>query len=154
MSQISGTYSGSSTKNLKRRTVAEIQRNVTKQSRRNAASRLLHANNDKEAIAAWKLDLNRILHIFNVCVVIHIRLVLTARLQTELAVTTHLVVSDVHHGVVDTHTMVSDMHRNMLKGLESSDDQYHLVSDVCTPLHHSMNDGHGRLDAGQVSYLD
>ena len=33
----------------------------------NAFSRLVYAKNDKEMIAAWKLDLNRILHVFNVC---------------------------------------------------------------------------------------
>ena len=49
------------------RTVAEIQRRVIKQSRRNVVSRLFHAKNDKETIAAWKSDLNRILHVFNVC---------------------------------------------------------------------------------------
>jgi hypothetical protein len=49
------------------RTVAEIQNKVIKQSGRNAVSRLLHASNDKEMIAAWKSELNRILVIFNVC---------------------------------------------------------------------------------------
>jgi hypothetical protein len=33
---------------------------------RNRFSRLVHAKNDKETIASWRLDLNRILHIFNV----------------------------------------------------------------------------------------
>lgn len=48
------------------RTVACIQKNVVKQSNRNAVSRLLRANNDKEAIAAWRQDLTRVLHVFNV----------------------------------------------------------------------------------------
>ena len=48
------------------RTVAEIQKRVIKQSRRNAVSKLFHARNDKETITAWKMDLNRILHVFNV----------------------------------------------------------------------------------------
>jgi hypothetical protein len=46
--------------------VAEIQRKVIKQSGRNAVSRLLHAKSDKETIAGWKLELNRILQVFNV----------------------------------------------------------------------------------------
>ena len=46
--------------------MTEIQRQITKQSGRGVASRLLFAKNDKETIAAWKSDLNRILHIFNV----------------------------------------------------------------------------------------
>ena len=49
------------------RTVAEIERKIIKQGGRHAISRLFHAKNDKETIAGWKLDLNRILHIFNVC---------------------------------------------------------------------------------------
>ena len=48
------------------RTVAEIQNKVIKQSGRNAASRLFHARNDKEIIAAWKSELSRILIVFNV----------------------------------------------------------------------------------------
>ena len=49
------------------RTVGEIQTKVIKQSGRNAAFRLFHARNDKEIIAAWKSELNRILVVFNVC---------------------------------------------------------------------------------------
>ena len=60
---------------------------------------------------------------------------LTARLQTELAVTTNVVVSDVYHGVVDTRAMVSDIRRKMIKGPEGADNQYQLVSDVCVPFH-------------------
>ena len=52
--------------------MAEIQREVIKQSGRYTATRLLHVKNDKEAIAAWKLDLNRILQVFNVRVLIHV----------------------------------------------------------------------------------
>ena len=48
------------------RTVAEIQNKVVKQSGRNAVSRLFHARNDKEALGAWKSELNRILVVFNV----------------------------------------------------------------------------------------
>jgi len=49
-----------------RRTVAEIQRNIVERAKRNAVTRLFHAKNDKETIATWRLDLNRILHVFNV----------------------------------------------------------------------------------------
>ena len=49
------------------RAVAEIQRRIVKQGKRNAISRHLHARNDKDKIAAWRTDLVRILHIFNVC---------------------------------------------------------------------------------------
>ena len=49
-----------------RRTVAEIQRKVIKRSGRHSVSRFLHSRDDKDAIAAWKSDLNRILIVFNV----------------------------------------------------------------------------------------
>jgi hypothetical protein len=39
---------------------------VVKNSKRNPVSRLFRAKNDEDAIAAWRQDLNRILHIFNV----------------------------------------------------------------------------------------
>jgi len=49
------------------RTVAEIQGKVIKRSGRNIVSRLFRAKDDAGAIAAWKLELNRILQVFNVC---------------------------------------------------------------------------------------
>ncbi|KAF9790592.1 P-loop containing nucleoside triphosphate hydrolase protein [Thelephora terrestris] len=44
--------------------VAEIQRDVVNQGQRNAASRFFHAMSDKDAIAAWGREIDRILHIF------------------------------------------------------------------------------------------
>ena len=52
---------------LDRRTVAEIQKKITKQSGRHRVSRFFYAGNDKNMIAAWKSDLNGILNVFNVC---------------------------------------------------------------------------------------
>ena len=52
---------------LDHRTVAEIQEKVVKRSGRHGISRFFHSRDDKEAIAAWKSDLNRVLHVFNVC---------------------------------------------------------------------------------------
>ena len=121
---------------LDRRTVAEIQKKIIEKRGRRLLSRIANAKNDKEAIPIWKLDLNRVLHIFNVCPDIAIRPSLTTRSQTELAINTNLIVSDVHHGVVNTHTMVSDMHRNMLKSQEGTDDQLRLVSEIRTPFRH------------------
>ncbi|KAF9646922.1 hypothetical protein BDM02DRAFT_3262004, partial [Thelephora ganbajun] len=63
-------------------TVVEIRRNVDGLGKRNRISRFFHAN-DKDTIAAWRMDLNRILHVFN----------------TELAIDTRVIVSDVHQGV-------------------------------------------------------
>ena len=48
------------------RTVAEIQGKATEHSGRNRASRFLHASRGKNEITAWKLELDRILQVFNV----------------------------------------------------------------------------------------
>ena len=52
---------------LDHRTVAEIQAKILKRSGRSTVSRFLHSRDDKDVIVAWKSDLNRILHVFNVC---------------------------------------------------------------------------------------
>ena len=48
----------------------EIEGRITKQGKRNVVFRHLSAKNDKERIAAWRLDLIRILHLFNVCPIV------------------------------------------------------------------------------------
>jgi hypothetical protein len=55
------TYHG-----VTRRTVAEVQGKIIEKGGRNLFSRLVHAKDDKDTIVSWRLDLNRILHIFNV----------------------------------------------------------------------------------------
>jgi len=59
-----------------------------------------------------------------------------AHLQTELAINTHILVSNVHHGAVNTHAMVSEIHRSVVKGQEGADNQHPLVSHICTLFHH------------------
>jgi len=49
------------------RTMDGIQRHIVEWGRRNAISRRYHAKDDKEAIVAWKSDLDGILRVFNVC---------------------------------------------------------------------------------------
>ena len=51
---------------LNRRTVAGIQGKIIEKSGRNLLSRLANAKNDKETLTTWKVDLNRILHVFSV----------------------------------------------------------------------------------------
>ena len=88
--------------------MAEIQSKVTKRSGRNPVSRLLHAKSDKEVITAWKSDLNRILHIFNVRSVAFTRPSLTISFQTELAVNTHVL-------AMSTHVTVSGIRHDVSK---------------------------------------
>ena len=112
--------------------MAEIQRKVIKQGKRNAVSRLIHARNDKETVAAWKLDLNRILHVFNVCSVTFARSSLTVRFQTELAINTNVVVSDVRKGVYDTQAIVTDIHRTIVANQEENNGKGRSVSVTLT----------------------
>ena len=77
--------------------MAEIQARVIKRSGRKAASRFFHAKNDKEAIVAWKSDLNRILLVFNVRSVAFALASLFTTFQTELVVNTHVTVSGMRH---------------------------------------------------------
>jgi len=124
---------------LDHRTVEEIQKNIIEKRERNRISRLLNAKNDKETIVTWKSNLNTFLHVFNVCPVIAARMSLTVYSQTELAMTTNEIVSDVHHDVVYTRAMVSEIHRSVVKGQEGTDNQYQSVSGICTQFHHIMN---------------
>ena len=120
--------------------MAEIQRKVIKLDKRNTVSRLFHSKDDKKAIAAWGLDLNRILHVFNVSSITFLRQSLvTVRFQTELALNTHVVVSDVRRDVANTcinttkiHTIVSDIHYAVVGSQEGTDGTKQLVSVACT----------------------
>jgi len=110
--------------------VAEIQKNIIERGRRNGLSRMFHAKNDKETIATWRTDLNRILHIFNVCRVTPAGSPLTIHFQTELAINTNAAVSDVHRNVLNTHTIVSDIHRTIVESQEGVDGSNRSVSAI------------------------
>ncbi|KAF9641987.1 hypothetical protein BDM02DRAFT_3273625 [Thelephora ganbajun] len=77
-------------------TVAEIRRKVIEQRRRNAVPPLLPAKNNKEVIAAWKSDLNKILHVFN----------------TELAVSAHVMVASIRDDVSRIREEIDDQVRS------------------------------------------
>ena len=66
---------------------------MIKQSGRNAAFRFVHAKADGGTIAAWKLDLNRILHVFNVRLDVFTWISLIAPFQTKLAMNTNVAVA-------------------------------------------------------------
>ena len=98
-----------------RRTVAEMQRKAIKQGKRNAASRLFHTKFDKDTIACWKQDLNRILQIFNVCLIVPVfQLRLELPLQTEL--------------LMNNNLMLLDTRRNAAEGQEGTDNGNRSVS--------------------------
>ena len=98
-----------------RRTVAEMQRKAIKQGKRNAASRLFHAKLDKDTIAGWKQDLNKILQISNVRLI-----VLVLQLQLELPLQTEL--------LMNNNLMLLDTRRNAAEGQEGTDNGNQSVS--------------------------
>ena len=103
---------------------------VAKLSKSNPISRRFHAKVIKDAIAAWRSDLDRILHVFNVrSTVSSLHTILTNSFQTELALHTDMAVSDIRHDVASTRGLVSDIHRTMVKGQEVMKNQ--TVSNYC-----------------------
>ena len=95
-----------------------------KQSKRNVVSRLFQAKDDRDTIAAWRLDLNRILHVFNVRLIISSPPLLILLFQTELAINTHVTVSD-------TRTIVSEIHRTIVNNQEGTNGSSRSVSNLC-----------------------
>ena len=108
--------------------MAEIQEKIAKKGRRNLVSRLVHAENDKGTIAGWKLDLNGFLHVFNVRSIVFNRLSLTVPFQTELAVGTHVTVSEVRYDVSGIRDDVSGIRNDVSKIREDIGDNVRSVS--------------------------
>jgi len=77
--------------------------------------------------------------VFNVRSVDFVWLILTVNSQTELAINTHVVVSNIHHDVANTHTLVSDIHRNIVKGQEGTNTKHQAVGDTRALQHHRIN---------------
>ena len=113
-----------------RRTVAEIQRKVAKQRQRHPVCRLFHAKNDKDKIAAWKLDLNRILLIFHVHSVTSPLASLTILFQTELAIDTNVEVTGVRHDVSKARKIVSDTQNIVSNTQNVVSDTHNIVSEI------------------------
>ena len=91
------------------RTMDEIQRHIIKRDKRNAISRHYHAKDDEKAIDTWKLDLGRILPVFNVCPIAPARRLLTLRFQIELGVNSRATVSDAHQDTANKQTIVPNI---------------------------------------------
>ena len=109
-----------------------------KQDGRNAAFRFLHAKNDKETIVAWKLDLSRVLQVFNVRSFCSTPLLLTSPFQTELA--------------INTHVMVSDIRRDVSKIRKEAGGQVHSVS--ANSIHSRWEDAYFCPGSNQVRSFD
>jgi len=92
--------------------VAEIQRNIIKRGKRNTGFQRFYKKKNA-AIAAWMLDLNRILDVLNVRSVTSVWPLLTSRFQAELEANTHVTDVSIRHDVANTHATVSDAHSDI-----------------------------------------
>jgi len=121
-----------------------IHKHIVEWGKRNAISRRYHAKDDKRAIATWKLDLDRILRVFNVCSITPVRQLLTFGFQAGLGANTRAASSDTHQDAANkpttgsdtatTHTIVSNIRQNKLEGREGVDDGNQAVSTTRTLL--------------------
>jgi len=119
------------------RTADEIQRNIAKRGKQNAIFRRYHAKDDKEAIDTWRLDLDGIPRVFNVCSVTFARRLLTFGFQIELGVNTYATIFGTRRGttneltigsdVANTRAIVSDIRWNKLKSRGGADHQNQVV---------------------------
>ena len=117
--------------------MADIQSKVIKRSKKSALSRAFSAKKDTQAIASWRLDLNRILLIFNVRSALLVWTALTVRSQTELGLNIYVTASDVrdrvtktHTVVADTRTAISDVQRDVAGTHTVVADTHAMVSDI------------------------
>ena len=101
--------------------MAEIQRKVIKHSKRNVVYRHLLAKGDKDKIAAWRVDLEKIVRNFNVRSIVTVRRLLTMDSQTALAINTNVIVAE-------TNVIVSNINRIMVGGQGGNDGRNLMVS--------------------------
>ena len=93
--------------------MTEIQGNIVKRNKRNAIFRRFHKKNDNKAVAAWVLDLNRILGVLNVRSVTSVWSLLTFRFQADVETNTHVTDVSIRHDAANTHPTVSDVRSNI-----------------------------------------
>ena len=103
--------------------------------------------NERVTITSWKLDLYRILHVFNVRSVASAWAKLTARFQTDLAINTNVVDSKIRNdivkpdatktdtmkpGVTKTDTAFPATHRALVGSRKGTISKRRQVSVTCT----------------------
>ena len=129
-------------KALNRRTANNIKKNIVKQGKRRAISRILRPKKEKEAIATWRLSLNRILCALEVRSVDsrnHCRST-NFSFQIEFGSGESVTISGTHNDDEDPHTAVVGVHSGISsaetvtlvtpRDIQSS----HLVSEIPTEV--------------------
>ena len=130
--------------------MGKIQRNIVKRGERNVISRHFHRKDDNEAIATWKLDLDRILHLFDVRSVTSLRSLLTFRFQTELEINTDVTDPDVRHDAANTHTTASEVRQTLPDATNVVPDVHYGVSNthaVVSNIDHNTLKNRGDTDS-------
>ena len=138
--------------------MAQIQRSAIEPDKRNFISRIFNAKKDKDTVAAWRSELDRIVHVFEVRSALHsLPALLIVHLQTELAIHTHLAVSDVREDVGDIRVDVGDIREDVgdIRGgvVDIRGDVVDIREDVAntrelvSDMHRTMLKGQERADS-------
>ena len=122
--------------------MARIQESAVEPDKRNSLSRIFNAKNDKGTVAAWRSDLDRILHVFEVRTTGHsLPTLLKVRLQTELALHTNAAVSDVHEVVANTQGVVANTHgvvANIREAVANTHEVVANASELISDIHRTI----------------
>lgn len=110
--------------------MAEIKRDIIVLNGRSTIANVVYSKSNKEKIAAWRAELDRILQVFKVRSITTLSASLIIRLQTELAINTNVTVTDIQCDIANTKAIVSDTHR-MVKRSERTDGRNASVSGRC-----------------------
>ena len=86
--------------------MVEIERSLKQLGKRNVVSSLFHSRDDKERIAAWRVDLNRILLVFNVRSMASPPASPDHCSQGKLILDTNIVATDTNNMVLDLHRVI------------------------------------------------
>ena len=123
--------------------MSDIERNIIKRGKRNALSRQFRARDDEKAIAAWKLELDKIRHVFEVRSFACTWRLLTSSLQTELAAATDTTLSDIHREAYASRTNTPDPQKGA-PGTGATQVRPDVLNTPTTAsdIHHSVTDPH------------
>jgi hypothetical protein len=75
--------------------------------------KMVFSRMDKDKIAGWRSSLDRTLQVFNVSIVLASASILTPSSQTELALSTNVIVDQTHDQVAEVNSRVQDIQRGI-----------------------------------------
>ena len=114
-----------------------IQGDIVKQGKRNVISRFFRAKKDKGRIAAWRLDVDEILHALSVRPLSHTNMLLIIFLQNIPVIDASVVVSDARDDIVNTSTVLSDIRQGSGTSHEARDGGMNTHT-IISYVHHDV----------------